>query len=133
MRRNLLYGIWAWMWIICGLLGHMEDPQGASAAVLVVIGLASFAPGALLLIDGIRKKHAKTVCAVRWISGLSLGLTCIAFVANILSVRASETVGLVLYEVLIFVSSPMLCLQFYPLSLFLWACLLVATFRKLIK
>ena len=129
MRRNLLYGIWAWMWILCALLGHITAPRGSQAVALLLIGVSSFIPGILLLVNGVRTGHAKTVRTVRWISGLSLGLTAAAFIANILSVKGSDALGLVCHEILIFVSSPMMCVQVYPLSMFIWACLFVSTFR----
>lgn len=128
MKQKLLYGIWGFMWLMCALLGHITGAEGAQAGALTVLGLCAFVPGGVLLADGIRNARRKTVLAVRWISGASLLLTAVFFIANIASVTASETTGDVLYEILIFVSSPMMCMQFYPLSLFLWACLLVSSF-----
>lgn len=129
MKRWILYGLWGFFWIISGLLGHNARATGGQAAAMTVVGLCTFVPGTLLLLEGFRH-HRKTVLTVRWISLASLVLTAVFFVANILSVTASETAGLVLHEFLIFVSAPMMCMPFYPLSLFLWACLLFATFHK---
>ena len=66
------------------------------------------------------------------LSALSLGLTLLALILNLLSALGSATLGNVLYGILIVVSSPMVCSGFWALSLFLWACLLL-TSRQLIK
>jgi hypothetical protein len=129
MKRGILYGLWGFFWIISGLLGHNTDATGSQAVAITVVGLCTFVPGLLLLLEGL-KHNRKDLLTVRWISLASLVLTAVFFVANILSVTASETAGLVLHEFLIFVSAPMMCMPFYPLSLFLWACLLFATFQK---
>ena len=129
MKRGILYGLWGFFWIISGLLGHNTDATGSQAVAITVVGLCTFVPGLLLLLDGFQN-HRKTVLTVRWISLLSLVLTGVLFVLNILSATWSETAGAVLYELLIFLSAPMLCMPFYPVSMFLWACLLFGSFRK---
>jgi hypothetical protein len=62
-----------------------------------------------------------------------LGLTLALLVANVFSVLWSEAVGTVLYELLIFVSVPMVCSRHWVLSLFLWACLFFSTLPKKAK
>ena len=67
---------------------------------------------------------------MRIISICSLSATLVLLVANFFSVLASEAVGNVLYAVLVVLSSPMVCSQYWVLSMFAWACLLMATFLK---
>ena len=55
-----------------------------------------------------------------------LPATFALLVANFLSASASQQVGDVLYAVLIIVSAPMVCSQFWVLSLFLWSILFFA-------
>lgn len=130
MKRTLLYTIWGMLFLLCGVLGNFASPTGIVKAALVIISVIFFVPGILLLIEGISKQDKSLLLQIRWISGLSLGLTTAAILANILCVFASETVGNVLYRVLVFVSSPMICSQYWGLSLFLWACLLICTIPK---
>ena len=68
-----------------------------------------------------------------WVSViLSLGLTLLALVLNVLSAMGTVTMGNVLFAVLIVVSSPMVCSGYWALSLFLWACLLMVS-HSLVK
>ena len=71
--------------------------------------------------------------AVRILSACSLVLTLVALVANFLGVLASDLVGSLLYVLLVLVSTPMVCSGIWVASLFLWACLLMATFLKIKK
>ena len=69
-----------------------------------------------------------------WVSVLlSLGLTLLALVLNVLSAMGTVTMGNVLFAVLIVVSSPMVCSGYWALSLFLWACLLIVSHSLLRK
>ena len=84
--------------------------------------------------DGAKKeKDARTLKLVRGISLLSLGLTLLALVLNVLSAMGTVTMGNVLFAVLIVVSSPMVCSGYWALSLFLWACLLIVSHSLLRK
>ena len=60
---------------------------------------------------------------------VSLVLTLCFLVAN-MAVAAAETTNKLLHVLLALVSAPMLCGQYWAMSLFLWACLLFATFIK---
>ena len=127
MKKTILWCVWAFFYALCAGLGYIADPTDTQKLALLVMALIFFIPGLLLLIDALRKKDRKTLLQLRWISGLSLGLTLVLLVANVMSALASETVGNVLYEILIFVSVPMICSQQWLLSMFLWACLFFAT------
>ena len=65
------------------------------------------------------------ICAI-----CSLSLTVIVFCANVMAVSASTDVGRTLYDILNLVSAPMFCAQYWIVSIFLWACLLSASFMK---
>ena len=123
MKIKLTYALWAVLFIICACLGFVDGATGFGKVLLVLSSLIFFLPGALLLYWGQRKQ-------VRIISLCSLGATLALLVANFFSVLASETVGDVLYSILVIVSSPMVCSQYWVLSMFLWACLLMSTFLK---
>ena len=123
MKIKLTYALWAVLFIICACLGFVTDAAGFGKALLTLSSLIFFIPGGLLLYWGQRKQ-------VRIISICSLSATLLLLVANFFSVLASEAVGNVLYFILVIVSSPMVCSQYWVLSMFLWACLLMTTFLK---
>ena len=58
--------------------------------------------------------------------------TSILLIANFLSIFASQGLGNFLHNVLVIVSSPMICAPSWAMSLFLWACLMVVS-QKLIQ
>lgn len=131
MKKTVLYCSWVFFYFLCAFISNVENPAGIQSAALTVLSLIFFIPPAILLYDAARSGDKKTLLRLRLISILSLSLTLAALIANIASVNASETVGNVLYQVLIFASVPMVCSQHYVLSMFLWACLLFATVRKI--
>ncbi len=123
MKEKIAYILWGVLFVICAGLGFVRDAAGAGKVLLTLSSLIFFIPGTLLLYWGQRKP-------VRIISLCSLGITLVLLVANFFSVLASQTVGDVLYALLVVVSSPMVCSQYWVMSMFLWACLLMATFLK---
>ena len=127
MKKRILYCLWGLFYIMCWLLGNITEPTASQSAALTVLSLVFFLPGLVLLVDAMRSGDKKNLFVLRLVSVLSLGLTLVLFIANILAVNASETLGNVLNQVLNFVSVPMFCSQHYVLSMFLWGCLLFAT------
>lgn len=130
MKKKVLYSIWACMYILCVGLSFLPDPQGAAKVALVVISLLFFVPGGILLYDARTQNDRKSLLRLRLISSLSLGLTVLVFILTVLFATASEAVGDALYELLVLVSAPMVCGQYWVLSLFLWACLLIGSFPQ---
>ena len=127
MKKKIVSAIWVFFYLICALISNVEQPDASQSVALTVLSLIFFVPPLILLVDALRDRDRKTLFILRLLSILSLTLTLGALVANIAIVGASETVGLVLHQVLIFVSVPMVCSQHYALSMFLWGCLLFAT------
>ncbi len=130
MKKRILYGSWICLYILCAILGHTQQPQGAQAAAMTALGVLFFLPGFLLLADARRSAEEKQLRLLRWISGLSLALTLVAVLLNIFSALWSDALGTAMYEVLLFVSVPMLCCRYWALSLFLWACILFAALPR---
>lgn len=128
MKKRILYIVWAYLYALCAGLGHIAQPNGVLAVAMTILSIVFFVPGGILLADALRAKDNKTLVQLRWISALSLGLTLALLVANVLSTLGSELLGSVLYELLILLSVPMVCSRYWVLSLFLWSCLLFATF-----
>lgn len=128
MKKMILYIAWLVLYALCAGLSYVENPVGLQAGALTFFSLLFFVPPAILLVDSLRSKDLKTLSLLRWISIASLALTLIFLVANVVSVLGSETLGNELYKILIIVSVPMICSRHWVLSMFLWACLLCATF-----
>lgn len=129
MKEKILYLIWGCLYILCVGLGTVQEAQGLMKLSLTVIGVIFFVPGGILLYDALSSGNRKGVLRIRWISIASLTLT-MAGLAGFLASGASGSEGTVnlAYEILMLVSSPMACSQFWLLSIFLWGCLLSATF-----
>ena len=130
MKEKLLYAVWACLYVFCVGLSFVSAPTGFGKFLLMATAVIFFLPGALLLYQGWQTGNTKLRIQVRVISILSLSLTLVMIIANFLSVNASQEVGDMLYELLALVSAPMLCARNWVLSMFLWACLLVASFKK---
>ena len=132
MKERILYIAWAVMYAICAALGFYGEAEGFGKVLFVLTALIFFLPGIGLLVLGYREKNKGILRRVRIIAAVSLVLTLIFLVANV-AVAAAETTNKLLHVLLVLVSAPMLCGQYWAVSLFLWACLLFATFTKLPK
>lgn len=128
MKTRILYGIWLWLYLLCAALGHIQSPTSGQQIAMTCLAVVFFVPGFYLLLEGWRQKSKKTCQTIFYISLSSLLLTVIMLLVNLLSVTGSETLGDVLYVMLIWLSSPMICCGYWFLSLFLWATLLFSAF-----
>lgn len=129
MKKSYLLALWGGMFVLCAGLGFVPAPTGAGRVLLTLLAVAFFVPPALLLRTGDRD----TVKLVRNLAGISLGATELLLALNFLTALGSETLGNVLHGILTIVSSPMICSGYWALSLFLWACLLMGSFKVLSK
>ena len=121
MSNKALYILWGCLYIFCAGLGFIPSPDPTAANAMTFLSISFFIPGAVLLYRGQRIQ-------IRIISAVSLGLTLISLLLNIWSVALAKIDGQILYALLGLVSAPMYCSQIWLLSLFLWACLLTASF-----
>ena len=128
MTEKRLYWFWAGMYALCAALGFMTGVTGFVKGLLVFFSLLFFVPGAILLYRAVRDADRKAVLRIRLLSALSLGLTALLLLLNVMSVLFPEWLGDVLYVLLGLLSVPMLCSQYWVLSMFLWACLLMSSF-----
>ena len=127
MKNSVLFAVWAVLYVICTLLGLVPMDGGFGRALTVFLSILFFLPGGMLVYRGVKGKNAKLLRAVRIISVTSLALTLILLVASFLSVLASQTTGNLIHVFLTLVSTPMICIGNWFISLFLWACLLMST------
>ena len=130
MLKLCMYILWAIFYLICSIFGLLPE-WGIPTAVFVTLAVLFFLPPGVLLGQAVKNKDRRELLRLRVISALSLGMTLLLFLLNIAAVGASDDAGDVLFFLLNFVSVPMMCGQFYPLGMFLWACLLVASFPKI--
>ena len=130
MKTKSLWIAWGAMYVLCTLLAFIPSPTGFLKVLLLLFALAFFIPGGILLYHAWQQGNRKLLRQIRILSILSLGLTLAALIANFLAVLAAEAVGAVVYVALLLVSTPMVCSGIWVVSLFLWACLLMATFLK---
>ena len=133
MNKNSYFALWGGMFVICAGLGFIPKPEGAAKWLLVTISVLFFLPPAMLLRYAMQANDRDTVKLIRNLSLLSLGITVVTLILNFASLIWSEAVGNALYALLIVVSCPMICAQYWLLSMFLWACLLMASIRYLRK
>ena len=132
MSKKTLYFIWGGLFIFCGLLGFIPQPEGIVKVLMVVASLVFFVPGGILLYLGKKEQNYGAIRVVRNVAIISLSVTLLLLVLNFLSGKASNAMGDFLYGLLTMLSAPMVCSQSWSLSLFLWACLLMTaiSFRK---
>lgn len=130
MKTKNLFLLWGGCYIFCMLLSFIPTSGSAVQVLFSLCSAGFFIPGILLLFRGMRQNDKRLLLQLRLISGLSLLLTGIVLLANFLSVTGSETLGNILYVLLLIVSVPMAISGFWLLPLFAWACLFMATFVK---
>lgn len=130
MKQKIAYLIWGIFYCLCAGLGHIANTTPVQSTALTIVSVLFFIPGFYLLVDAKKNQKSRQLKYLRIIGLSSLGLTFLMILANIASVLASETLGNVLYEILIFVSVPMIASRHWVLSLFLWAFFTICTFEK---
>lgn len=130
MSYSVLYILWAVMFAATAGLGFLPSPEGAALVVLRCVSVLFFLPPALILYKSGKEDAPRHTKLINRLSIASLALTLLLLVFNFMSANSSEAVGNVLYVILTIVSAPMECSHLYALSLFLWACLMMASFPK---
>ena len=128
MKTKTLWVIWIYLLAFCCILGFIPAPPAFLKVLLVILSVCSFIPGALLLYKGDRT----CIRRIRLLSILSLVLTMITIILNFTSVLMAPIWGNIFYILMGIVSTPMLCAQYWLISLFGWAFLMSASifFKK---
>ena len=125
MKTNLLYKIWAGFFALCAGLSFISEPTGFAKVLLIGLSIGFFLPPALILKQQEKCGSRMHIQIIRNLAAASLILTILLIIVNFMSLMASEAAGEFLYVLLAVVSTPMLCGQYWVLSLFCWACLLL--------
>ena len=129
MKSQFLYALWGALFILCAGLGFIPEPAGVLRVLLTGLSILFFLPPAVLVWKGRREKDRMALSLVRNLSIASLSLSVLLIIANFLTVFRSELLGDILHGVLVVVSSPMICSGHWAMSLFFWACLLIASLK----
>ena len=130
MKKSVLYTIWAVLYCACVGFGFVSEPTAGEQIFLVALAMGFFVPPFLLAMEARKEENRKTILVLRLISGGVLLLSVILLALNFLSVYFSAHTGLVLHVLLVMFTAPMVCGQYWFLSLFLWACLLMITLQN---
>ena len=125
MKTTIYYTLWAGMFALTAGLGLIPEPTGFTKFCLVVLSIGFFLPPALILKQQEKSGSRMHIQIIRNLAAASLILTILLIIVNFMSLMASEAAGEFLYVLLAVVSTPMLCGQYWVLSLFCWACLLL--------
>ena len=125
MNTTAYYTLWAGLFILCAGLGFIPEPAGLGKFCLVLLSLGFFVPPVCLLQYARKRGDRMNIRVVRNLSVASLVLTLVLIIANFMSLQASEFLGNMLYILLIIVSAPRVCAQYWIVSLFGWACLMI--------
>ena len=125
MNMTVYYTLWAGMFALTAGLGLIPEPTGFTKFCLVVLSIGFFVPPACLLKAAEKRNERMHMQIVRNLAFTSLVLTIVLVICNFLSLRASILVGNVLYILLCIVTAPMVCSQYWVVSLFGWACLML--------
>lgn len=125
MKNKDLYFAWGFFYILCAILGFIQEPAEIVRALLFLLSVAFFVPGIWLLIRYQKAGDMQGLKIIRNLSIAALSLDVILLLVNILSYELSRAAGDVLYGILTVFASPMVCSQFWVMPLFLWAVLLL--------
>lgn len=131
MKKSVLYGLWAVLYCLCVGFGFVENATGFGKFLLVALGVVFFLPPFLLAYRARQEKDRKTLAVLRLLCICVLALALILLVLNLLSVNFSSQAGLTLYVLLVMFTAPTVCIRYWALGLFLWACLLMVTGKRL--
>lgn len=129
MKNRYLYALWGALFILCAGLGFIPEPAGAVKILLTALSILFFLPPAVLVWLGRQQKERTALSLVRNLSIASLSLSVLLIIASFLTVFRSRLLGDILHGVLVVVSSPMICSGHWAMSLFFWACLLIASLK----
>ena len=128
-----LWIIWASAYVICTVCAFFPVATGALTGLFLLLSLGFFVPPGFLIYEAVQSKRPKTLRMIRNLSIISLSLTLVTILLNFVAFEASRAWGLVLYWLLILVSTPMICSQVWVIGLFGWAMLLFTCLTYLKK
>ena len=125
MKTKSVWLSWLYLFILCAVLGFIPAPTGIFKFLFVLVAAGFFVPGFILLVKADHRGEVKTVRLIRNIAIAALSVTTVLIMLNFLSATMSKAWGNVFYVMLVIFASPLICGQYWVLTLFGWACLMV--------
>lgn len=133
MSNKGLFLIWGGLFILCAPLGFIPPVYGLVRVLLLLAAAAFFVPPWILFYRGKQQKDLELLAVLRGISMASLVTTLILFVLMLMTIGTNKAASEFLYGILVVLSAPMFCSQVWAGSLFVWACLFIASFSAIRK
>ena len=131
MKTKHLFLIWGFLYILCALLGFIPAGNSVVKVLFILAAAIFFVPGWILLYRGQQSHDLPLLRTIRALCLISLISTFLFLVLFFMSAGQETVVSTLLYGFLTFFSAPMICSQYWIASLFLWACLLMTSFRAI--
>ena len=132
MKFKSVWFSWLYMFILCAVLGFIPAATGGFKIVFTLVAVGFFIPGLVLLTKADHRDDEKTIRLVRNIAIAALVVAKVLIMLNFLSATMSKAWGDVFYVMLVVFATPLVCGQYWALSLFGWA-LLMAYGTTLLK
>lgn len=131
-NKYILAAIWTGMFVLCAVLGFLPPQEGANRYLLAGFAVLFFLPPALLLYQLWQDGDRKWLRWVRIVSITVVAATVTLLLMNMMSItllmvlpmQAALAVGDVLYYLLLVVSTPMVCGQYWGIGMIGWAALM---------
>lgn len=137
MSKKTMFILWGSLYVLCAGLGFIpgtsDTVQPGVQGVLTVLSILFFLPPMYLAHTAKKVGDVECLKLLRNLAALSLTVTLVLLVLNLLSALASTWVGDLLHILLILVSAPMVCSGYWAASLFLWAWVLMVSLSALRK
>ena len=125
MKMKNIWFTWLYLLILTVVLGFIPPATGFFKVLLALVAVGFFVPGFLLLVKADHRDDEKTIRLVRNIAVAALIVATVLIMLNFLSATMSKAWGDVLYVMLVVFAAPLVCGQYWVLTLFGWACLMV--------
>lgn len=133
MKKKPILITWLSLFVLCAGLGFIPEVRGFGKFLCVAVSVAFFVPGGMLLKRSYDRSDWAAIRLVRNLAIGSLASTVVVFTLNVFSAFLPELWGNLSYGLLIVVSTPMICGQYWVLGLFGWACLMYTAIALLKK
>lgn len=131
-NKYMLAALWVGMFILCCVLGFLPPQEGANRWLLAIFAVLFFLPPALLVYGLWRIRDKAWLRILRIIAIAVVASTVALLLMNMFSItllmllpmQAALAVGDVLYYLLLVVSTPMVCGQYWGIGMIGWAALM---------
>ena len=124
MKLKSIWLSWLYLFVLTAVLGFIPSPVGFLKVLLVALAVIFFIPGFVLLVKADHRDDINTIRLIRNIAIIALCAATILIMLNFLSATLSAAWGLVLHTMLVIIAAPLVCGQYWVLSMFGWACLM---------